>query len=257
VSDDVLSLAGAGITGEAHLTIASSGQPVHHHRDVQGGAARAAVFGVSDGLVSNVSLIIAIASAGGSPGAVRLAGLAGLLAGAISMAAGEYVSMRAQTELFERELRIERASIKKNPDLELRELAALYSRKGLSEELSIALAREIHRDIDLAVETHAREELGVDPDSLGSAMQASLSSFGAFAAGALVPLVPWVMLSGGAGITATVGLAAVAAVLVGLAIARFTGRPPLRAAARQLAVAAVAATTTFALGSLVGTGALS
>ena len=256
MADDTIELTDAGLEADvaSHVTVTPTGHHVHHHRDIAGGAARAAVFGISDGLVSNVSLIIAIASAGSLAGTVRLAGLGGLLAGAISMAAGEYVSMRAQTELFERELRIERISISRNPDLELRELAAIYNKKGVSPDLAAALASEIHKDIDLAVETHAREELGVDPQSLGSAMQAAASSFGAFATGALIPLLPWFFLSGTAGIISTLMLGAVTAVIVGVALARFTGKSPVRAAARQLAIAAVAATATFALGSLVGSG---
>src|SRR5690348_1016432 len=160
----------------------------HHHRDIQGGAARAAVFGVSDGLTSNVSLILGIAGANPTSGFVRLAGLAGLVAGSFSMAAGEYLSMKAQTELFEAELDLERREIDRRPESERRELAAIYRSRGVDRDTAEKLATEMHRDPDLALETHAREELGINPDSLGSPVQAAVSSFLSFAVGALVPL---------------------------------------------------------------------
>lgn len=228
----------------------------HHHRDVQGGAARAAVFGISDGLVSNVALIVAIAGAGANTGTVRLAGLAGLLAGAISMAAGEYVSMRAQTELLERELHIERREIARHPDAERRELEGIYRSRGVDAELAEAMATAMHLDLDRAVAAHAREELGIDPGSLGSAPGAAASSFASFGVGALLPLLPWFFGGGSAALAATIGLASLAAIGVGLALAGFTGRSRLRSAFRQLALATIAAAITFGLGNLVGAGGL-
>lgn len=227
-----------------------------HHRDVQGGAARAAVFGISDGLVSNVALIVAIAAAGSSTGAVRLAGLAGLLAGAISMAAGEYVSMRAHTELLEREIDLERREIARNPDSERRELEAIYRGRGVDAELAAAMASAMHEDLERATEAHAREELGIDPESLGSATAAATSSFGSFALGALVPLLPWFFTSGVPALIATIVLASLAAVGVGLALAGFTGRSRIRGAVRQLGVATGAAAITYALGALVDAGGI-
>src|SRR5438067_2550304 len=164
----------------------------HQHRDVQGGGARAAVFGISDGLTTNVSLILGVAGAAAATGSsfVRLAGLAGLVGGAFSMAAGEYVSMRAQTELFERELELERREIHRRPENERRELAAIYRSRGVESATADKLAREMMRDPELALETHAREELGIDPGSLGSPIQAASSSLVAFGVGAVVPLVP-------------------------------------------------------------------
>ncbi|HVE46510.1 MAG TPA: VIT1/CCC1 transporter family protein [Acidimicrobiales bacterium] len=226
----------------------------HHHRKIQGGAARAAVFGVSDGLVSNVSLILGVAGANPGPGVVRLAGLAGLVGGAFSMAAGEYVSMRAQTELLERELELERIEIRRSPELERRELAAIYESRGVNPETAEELATEMHRDPDLALETHAREELGIDPSELGSPVQASISSFLAFAAGALLPLIPWFFTRGTAAVTASMVVGAVAAVAVGVGLSTFTGRPALRSALRQLLMAGAAAGVTFAVGSIVGVG---
>lgn len=224
----------------------------HHHRDVQGGSARAAVFGASDGLVSNVSLILGVAGANPGPGVVRLAGLAGLIAGAVSMAAGEYVSMKAQAELLERELDMERTELHRNPDLETRELTQLYADRGIHPVRAQALAEDIMRDPELALETHAREELGINPNSLGSPVRAAASSFGSFILGALIPLLPWFFASGAAAVIASVVLGALGAVGVGLALSRFTGRPRWRVAGRQLAIAAFAAAVTSIVGAVVG-----
>jgi len=228
----------------------------HHHRDVQGGAARAAVFGISDGLVTNVSLILGVVGAHPSIGFLRVAGLAGLLSGACSMAAGEYVSMRAQRELLERELAVEAAEIRRHPHAERRELARLYERRGLTRAQAEEMAASVMADPDRALETHAREELGIDPNSLGSPVAAALSSFGSFAVGAAVPLVPWLVSSGTVATAASIGAAALAAILVGVALAFFTGRSKVRSAARQLIVAAVAAGITFAVGTLIGASGL-
>ncbi|MEO7836888.1 MAG: VIT1/CCC1 transporter family protein [Acidimicrobiales bacterium] len=226
----------------------------HHHRKIQGGAARAAVFGVSDGLVSNVSLILGVAGANPGPGVVRLAGLAGLVGGAFSMAAGEYVSMRAQTELLEHELELERIEIHRRPELERQELAAIYESRGIKASVADELATEMHRDPELALETHAREELGINPSELGSPVQASTWSFIAFAAGAVLPLLPWFFTRGTTAVVASVVVGAVAAIAVGIGLSAFTGRPAMRSALRQLAIAGAAAGVTFAVGNIVGVG---
>ena len=225
----------------------------HHHRDIQGGAARAAVFGVSDGLTSNVSLILGIAGASPASGVVRLAGLAGLIAGSFSMAAGEYLSMKAQTELFEAELDLERREIDRRPESERRELAAIYRSRGVDQQTADQLATEMHRDPDLALETHAREELGINPNSLGSPVKAAVSSFLAFAVGALVPLVPWFFGRGDAAVLASIVLGAVAAIAVGAALSRFTRRSAVFSAGRQLAVVALAAGVTYGIGRALRT----
>lgn len=224
----------------------------HHHRDVTGGLARASVFGVSDGLVSNVSLILGVAGAEPSASLVRLAGLAGLVAGALSMAAGEWVSMKAQAELLERELEMERIELRRNPAMERAELAAIYRSRGVPEDVAEDLATAMMRDPDVALETHAREELGIDPGSLGSPRGAALSSFGAFAVGAVVPLAPWFVATGRVATLASVVLAVVAAATVGFALARFTGRSPVRSAARQVLIAGVASGATYLIGSALG-----
>ena len=226
--------------------------PEHHHRDIQGGAARAAVFGISDGLVSNVGLILGVAGASASSNVVRVAGLAGLVAGAISMAAGEYNSMRVQTELFERELAIERRELHRNPHVETVELALIYQSRGMDPDQARELAEATMSDPEQALQVHAREELGIDPDDLGSPIQAAVSSFVAFSVGALVPLLPWIFGSGTAATVTSLGLALLTAAVVGVIISRFTERHRLATVLRQIAFTAVPAGITYAIGSAVG-----
>ncbi len=224
----------------------------HHHRDIRGGGPRAAVFGVSDGLVSNVSLILGMAGAHASAGSVRLAGVAGLIGGAFSMASGEYVTMRAQTELMERELDVERTAILTDPEDERRELAALYRSRGIEPDMADDLSGTMMRDPDLALETHAREELGFAPGDVGRPLEAALASFVTFALGAFIPLVPWLVTGGTVATLWSVALAAVASLAVGTALAYFTGRSRLWSATRQLLIATVAAGATYGIGHLIG-----
>jgi VIT1/CCC1 family predicted Fe2+/Mn2+ transporter len=228
--------------------------PEHHHRDVQGGSARAAVFGVSDGLVSNMGLILGVAGAEPAPGVVRVAGLAGLVAGAISMAAGEYNSMRVQAELLARELRVEAQELAIRPQHETAELSRAYEARGLSPEQAHEVAEAIMRDPEAALEAHAREELGIDPDHLGSPWGAATSSFGAFAAGAVVPLLPWFVADGTAATVASLVLGVAAALVVGVLVARSTGRSVVRAATRQALFTIVPAAVTYAIGTALGVG---
>jgi vacuolar iron transporter family protein len=226
--------------------------PEKHHRDVQGGTARAAVFGVSDGLVSNVAIVLGFAGANPGPGLVRLAGLAGLIGGAVSMAAGEYVSMTAQAELLERELEMERLELRRRPEAERRELAQIYRARGVDEATAEQLATALSRDPELALQTHAREELGIDPESLGQPVRAALSSFVTFSIGASIPLLPYFFGTGTAAMVAAIVLGVIAALAVGAALAKFTGRPMGRSAGRQLLFSAVPAAITYAIGSAVG-----
>jgi VIT1/CCC1 family predicted Fe2+/Mn2+ transporter len=226
----------------------------HHHRNLQGGGARAAVFGISDGLVSNVALILGMAGAHASPGSVRLAGVAGLIAGSFSMAAGEYVSMRAQSELMRRELDVEREAIHHDPEVERKELAAIYESRGLESELAEELSARMMRDPDLALETHAREELGINPSATGRPFEAASASFVTFAVGAFVPLLPWLLTSGTTATVWSVVLGALGAFAVGAALSLFTGRSWLFSATRQLAILGVAAGVTYGVGHLIGTG---
>lgn len=228
--------------------------PEHHHRDVQGGTARAAVFGVSDGLVSNMGLILGVAGADPAPAVVRLAGLAGLVSGAISMAAGEFNSMRVQAELLQRELAIEAVELRRRPETETAELAGIYEDRGLDPDQAREVAEAMMSDPETALETHAREELGIDPHQLGSPWGAAVSSFLSFSAGALVPLLPWLTGSGDAAIVASLVLGVVAAVVVGVVVAHSTRRPPVRSAVRQVLFTLVPASVTFAIGSALGVG---
>lgn len=224
----------------------------HHHRDIQGGAARAAVFGASDGLVSNVSLILGVA--GADPGAdiVRLAGLAGLVAGAVSMAAGEYGSMKAQQELLERELEMERVELRRNPHVETVELAQIYQSRGLEPDMARDLAEQMMEDPETALQAHAREELGIDPEALGSPVRAAVASFLSFAVGAILPLLPWFFGEGTSAVVASMTLGLVGAASVGLALAWFTEGSYLRLSSRYVLIAAASAAITYAIGAAIG-----
>ena len=228
----------------------------HHHRRVQGGGARAAVFGVADGLVTNVSLILGFAGADAGPSVVRLAGLALLIGGAFSMASGEWVSMSAQRELLERELALEKHAIRHRPEGERRELVGIYEKRGVDPSVARTLADEMMRTPELALETHAREELGIDPGSLGRPLQAAVSSFATFALGAFIPLVPWLVARGTGAVVASVAVGAVSALAVGAALAAFTHRSWWRSSVRQLLVTALPAAVTFGVGTAVGISAV-
>jgi len=210
------------------------------------------VFGVSDGLVTNVSLILGIAGAHPAGGVVRLAGVAGLVAGAFSMSAGEYISMRAQTELLERELALETHELRVRPEGERRELVRIYESRGVEPDLAGHLASEMMRTPELALETHAREELGINPNALGSPVKAAASSFASFALGAVIPLIPWLVTRGTVAVVASVAAAGLAALAVGIALAAFTRRPWWWSALRQIGISAVAAAVTFGIGTAVG-----
>ena len=210
------------------------------------------MFGVSDGLVSNVALIRGIAGASTDAAFVRVAGVSGLLAGAVSMAAGEYVSLRAQAELVERELEIERISIAENPEAETAELTAIYIERGLNPEQARLVATELMSDPEVALDVHAREELGVDPNQLGNPLTAAAASFWAFSIGAFVPLVPWLVGSGTGAVWASACLGVSASAAVGGLLARLTERSVVRTVVRQLVVASGACLATYLIGGLLG-----
>lgn len=222
------------------------------HRDIAGGTARAAVLGAGDGLITNVSLVLGVAGASTNASTVRLAGVAGLLAGAFSMAAGELVSLRAQRELAERELQVERQELAEEPEAELRELAAMYRARGVPAEDAETVARILSANDRVALDTHARLELGIDPDAPGTAGKASAISFLSFAVGAILPLFPWFFSHGSSAVVMSVVIGAVAAILLGALIGALAGRSVPRTALRQLAVASVAAAVTYGVGSLLG-----
>ena len=231
--------------------------PDHHvrHRDVTGGWLRPAVFGVMDGLVSNVALVVGVAAADATNRFVLVAGLAGLFAGAFSMATGEYNSVRSQRELAAAEIAIERDELDRAPEAEEAELAAIYRAKGLTRELSAAVARELSRDPDVAWRVHAREELGIDPDNLPSPWTAAFASFVSFLVGAFVPLIPYVLGVDDAALPLACLGGAIALFVTGVAVSRFTSRSALYTGMRQLALGSLAAAVTFVVGSLVGVGA--
>lgn len=224
----------------------------HSHRDVTGGWLRPAVFGVMDGLVSNTALIAGVAGGGAPPRTVALAGAAGLVAGAFSMATGEYVSVASQSELTRAEIEIEKAELLRVPEAEEAELAGIYRSRGVDEVTAREVARQLSRDPETAWRVHAREELGVDPDDLPSPWTAAGSSFAAFVVGAAVPLAPFLL--GAATLLVPLVLALVSLFLAGVLVSRFTNRTALYSGTRQLVLGSAATAVTYAIGSLVGVG---
>ena len=222
------------------------------HRGDASGALRAAIFGVNDGLVSNLSLVMGVVGASTSRKFVLLAGLAGLLAGAFSMGAGEYISISSQRELFEREIQLEAEEIAAMPEEEAHELALIYRAKGIPKAEAEALAKGIMSDQQHALDTMAREELGLNPEELGSPWGVAFSSFGAFATGAIFPVLPYLFGGGTAAFVVAVAVAVVALFSVGAGISVLTGKSLLRAGARQLLVGGLAAAATFGIGKLIG-----
>ncbi|MGX1850912.1 VIT1/CCC1 transporter family protein [Streptomyces sp. NBC_01456] len=223
----------------------------HTHRDVNGGWLRPAVFGAMDGLVSNLALMTGVAGGALSQQTIIITGLAGLAAGAFSMAAGEYTSVASQRELVQAELAIERAELRKHPKDELDELAALYVSRGVEPALARQVAEQLSSDPEQALEIHAREELGIDPSDLPSPTVAAVSSFGSFALGALLPVLPYLL--GASEIWPAVLLALVGLFGCGAVVARVTARSWWFSGLRQLALGGAAAGVTYALGVLFGT----
>ena len=219
---------------------------------MSGGLTRAAVFGVSDGLVSNVSLILGFAGSGVDNTVVRLAGLAGAVAGGISMAAGEWVSISSQNDLIKRELDIERRELIHNAEHETEELAAIYESHGMGTARAAAAAHEVMQQPDTALAVHAREELGVDPDSLQSAGWAAGLSLVCFLFGALLPVIPWFVGGGTSAAWASLVIGMVTAGFVGGLVARFAERSVLMGVVRQIGIVIVACGITFLIGELVG-----
>lgn len=222
----------------------------HTHRDVNGGWLRPAVFGAMDGLVSNLALMTGVAGGSVSQQTLVITGLAGLAAGAFSMAAGEYTSVASQRELVEAELDVERRELRKHPMDEMEELAALYESRGVDPGLAREVARQLSRDPDQALEIHAREELGIDPGDLPSPLVAAVSSFGAFAMGALLPVLPYLL--GASAMWPAVLLALIGLFGCGAVVARVTARSWWFSGLRQLVLGGTAAAITYGLGTLFG-----
>jgi VIT1/CCC1 family predicted Fe2+/Mn2+ transporter len=238
-----------------HLPPSVVGGLEHRHRGLGGGGnLRAAVFGINDGLVSNASLILGVAGASADPRVVVLTGVAGMAAGAFAMAAGEYVSVQSQRELYEHQIALERDELKQYPEAEAQELALIYAAKGLPKKEAGRLAQRLVADPEHALDTLAREELGLNPDELGSPIGAAISSFVSFAAGAALPLAPFLIAAGTSALPTAVGITAVALFIVGATLSLFTGRNALYSGVRMLALGALAGGVTFAIGRLFGVG---
>ncbi len=227
------------------------------HRTGRSGTLRAVIFGVSDGLVSNLSLVMGVAGAASSqPRFILLAGIAGLIAGASSMAAGEYISMQSQRELFERQIELERAELEAMPEEEEAELAAVYRTKGFTEEEAARIAHRLFADPETALDTLVREELGLDPDDLGSPWGAAIGSFIAFGFGALVPVVPYLFGTGGPAFYLALGLSLVGLFAVGAGVSLLTGRSAMYSGLRQVGIGAAAAAITYTVGTIIGVSVL-
>ena len=222
----------------------------HHHGDVSGGWLRAAVFGAMDGLVSNTALVAGVAGGGAAPRTVVLSGVAGLIAGAISMALGEYTSVKTQNEQLDLEVAKERRELVRNPDGELAELAQMYRAQGLDDDLAHQVATQLSRDPDTALRVHVVAELGLSPGDKPSPWVAAFSSLVTFSAGAAFPLVPYLL--GFSVLWAALVAGGVGLVLAGALSSRFTPRPWWYSGLRQLVFGAAAAGITYAIGALIG-----
>ena len=236
-----------------HLMPTSVADVGARHKGYGGGNLRAAVFGVNDGLVSNTSLVMGVAGAAASVDFVLASGVAGLLAGALSMAAGEYVSMRSQREMFEYQIGLEREELQEYPEEEAEELALIYQARGMQLEEARSVSRELVKNEAAALDALAREELGLNPDDLGSPVGAAISSFVAFALGAVVPLIPFFFgLELQPAITTAAIVAATALFGVGAALSLFTGRSALAGGLRMVLIGGAAGSATWCIGSLLG-----
>jgi VIT1/CCC1 family predicted Fe2+/Mn2+ transporter len=223
------------------------------HRSVGGNALRAAVLGGNDGLVSNFSLVMGIAGATSGQSEVLLTGLAGLLAGALSMALGEWISVKSSQELYENQMQLEMEELETNPEGEEQELSLIYMTKGIPEAQARAMASEIMTNKDHAHEILIKEELGINPEDLkGSAMEAAITSFILFAIGAIIPVIPFFFLSGIAAVLFSALLSAVGLFLIGAAITLFTGKTIWYSGARQVFFGLTAAAITYGIGTLIG-----
>jgi len=228
----------------------SSQEVGRSHRSTGGGTLRAGVFGANDGLVSNTCLVMGVAGAAASADIILLSGVAGLLAGAFSMAAGEYISMLSQREMFEYQISQERDELERYPDEEAEELALIYAARGIPIEEARGITRQLVKNPEQALDTLAREELGLNPDDLGSPLGAAVSSFLAFSIGAVLPLIPFLFGAGTGGVVIAAAIAAVALFAVGSALSLFSGRNAVFGGARMLAIGAAAAAATYGIGSL-------
>ena len=222
----------------------------HHHADVSGGWLRAGVFGAMDGLVTNIALVAGVGGGGADRGTIILTGMAGLVAGAFSMALGEFASVDTQNDAVAHEVRIERGEIDRHPEDEKAELADMYEQMGLTRPTAEAVAHEVHADPELAVKVHIVQELGVDPDDQPSPWTAAISSFVAFSIGGIFPLVSYLLGSSSLLVALTIG--AVGLFAAGAITSRFTTRSWWLSGLRQLMFGAIAAGATYLVGMAIG-----
>ncbi len=223
------------------------------HRAAGGNALRAAVLGASDGLLSNFGLLMGVAGAAVTSKNILLTGVAGLFAGGISMALGEWISVQSSRELYEKQIRTEEAEIESDPEEEIEELVLIYQARGLDEAAARSFATRIMGDKESAVETLAREELGVTPGDLGgSAREAAFTSFLLFAFGAFVPLLPYLIFRGPLAVAASAVLSGIGLFFIGASITLFTGRPVFYSGLRQMLIGFAAAAVSFLVGHIIG-----
>jgi len=234
----------------AAQTPARPQEPTHHHRDVSGGWLRPTVFGAMDGLVTNVSLIAGVGGGGANRSQLILAGLAGLVAGAFSMATGEYTSVQSQNELVHAEVELERRELARNPEREKRELAEAFVEKGVEPQLAREVAEQVSKDPDEALRLHAQEELGVDPTELPSPWVAAFSSFFSFSFGAIIPLLTF--FAGVSALWPALLVSGVTLYVAGAVVARLTNKPMWFGGLRQLGLATLAAGVTYLVGRAIG-----
>ena len=249
-----LKIRGLSIYTQPGHAMPSEVQDIGGRHRTGGGNLRAAVFGVNDGLVSNASLILGVAGAGSGNTGVLIAGVAGLLAGAFSMAAGEYVSVRSQREMYEHQIALERAELGEYPNEEAAELALIYAARGVPKPEAEQLAQRLIADPEKALDALTREELGLNPADLGSPIGAASASFLSFAGGAALPLLPFLLFRDGGALAWSIVVTALALFGVGAAISLFTGRNAALGGARMLAIGAAAGAATFGIGRALGVG---
>lgn len=242
-----------GRTTTGGLDGAAVAQLEGRHRTAGGNALRAAVLGANDGLVSNFSLVMGVAGAALNSKSILLTGLAGLLAGAISMALGEWISVQSSRELYQRQIEIEAEEIEASPEEEIEELSLIYQSRGIEETAARSMARQIMGDREMAVQSLSRDELGINPNDLGgSAWEAAITSFLLFALGAIIPVIPYTFLAGFNAIILSAIFSAVGLFVIGAAITLFTGRPAWQSGLRQVLFGLAAAMVTYLIGKLIG-----
>lgn len=248
-----ISVYGGSSVLTGHVMPTSVEEIGHRHSVIgSGGNLRAAVFGVNDGLVSNASLVMGVAGATADGNIIFMTGVAGLIAGAASMAAGEFISVRSQRELYEYQIRLEREELEQYPEEEAEELALIYNARGLPMEEARKIATDLLQDPEHALDTLTREELGLNPDDLGSPAGAALASFASFAAGALIPLLPFLFGDRSKSIPLTVLLTALSLFVVGAVLSLFTGKDAMKGGLRMLLIGACAGLVTYSIGILLG-----